>query len=50
MAIIDIEKHQPAAGEHYFLDCNVLMYNFYTNGSYAADLVSDYSKIVSDII
>ena len=50
MDIIDITTHDPKSGELYFLDCNVLMYNFYTNGGYGTDLVYDYSLIVSKII
>lgn len=50
MDIIDITTHDPKSGELYFLDCNVLMYNFYTNGGYGADLVYDYSLIVTKII
>lgn len=50
MAIIDLSTHVPNAGENYFLDCNVLMYMFYPNGSYAADLVCDYSQLISNII
>lgn len=50
MAIIDIQKHTPKKGEHYFLDCNVLMYVFYLNGNYACDLVETYSSLISRII
>lgn len=50
MSVINIEDHNPQEGEAYFLDCNVLMYNFYTNGQYERKLISDYSSIVSKII
>lgn len=50
MAVIDLGTHKPAEGDNYFLDCNVLMYMFYPNGSYAADLVYDYSHLISKII
>lgn len=50
MAIINISSHIPQEGDCYFLDCNVLMYNFYTNGSYASDLVADYSSFLSNLI
>ncbi len=50
MSIIDIKSHQPQTDNIYFLDCNVLMYTFYTNGSYAADLVYDYSLLITKII
>lgn len=50
MAIINIDTHVPVEGEHYFLDCNVLMYMFYPNGSYASDLIAAYSCLISNII
>lgn len=50
MNIIDIKTHNPKSGEYYFLDCNVLMYNFYTNGGYGSNLIYEYSLIVSKII
>ncbi len=50
MAIIDIQTHVPKNGEKYFLDCNVLMYIFYMNGSYGQDIVYSYSDMVSKII
>ena len=50
MSIFPVHGHQPKHGEKYLLDCNVLMYNFYTNGSYAATLRYDYSVIVTKII
>lgn len=50
MAIHDIASYTPEENAKYFIDCNVLMYVFYTNGSYAADLVSDYSQLISQII
>lgn len=50
MSIIDITSHQPQNNNIYFLDCNVLMYTFYTNGSYATDLVYDYSLLITKII
>lgn len=50
MSIIDIASHQPQNDNIYFLDCNVLMYTFYTNGSYATDLVYDYSLLITKII
>lgn len=50
MSIINITEHNPRNNEYYFLDCNVLMYNFYTNGEYASDLIYEYSLIVSKII
>lgn len=50
MAIVNINTHIPTEGKHYFLDCNILMYMFYPNGSYASDLISDYSCLISNII
>ncbi len=50
MAVIDIQTHIPEKGEHYFLDCNVLMYVFYLNGNYASDLVYSYSGLISRIV
>lgn len=50
MAIINMNTHIPSEGEQYFLDCNVLMYNFYPNGAYASSLVADYSNFISSII
>lgn len=50
MAIIDIKNHVPQSENVYFLDCNVLMYMHYTNGSYAAPTIYDYSKLVTQII
>ena len=50
MAIIDIKTHIPQQNGIYFLDCNVLMYMHYTNGSYASTDISDYSKLVTQII
>lgn len=50
MSIIDVSAHEPVADEKYLLDCNVLMYMFYPNGDYAADLVAAYSSIFNKII
>lgn len=50
MSIIDISLHQPQNDYIYFLDCNILMYTFYTNGSYATDLVYDYSLLITKIV
>lgn len=50
MSVIDITSHQPQDDNIYFLDCNVLMYIFYTNGSYATDLVYDYSVLITKIL
>jgi len=50
MAIIDIRSHVPESKNVYFLDCNVLMYLHYTNGSYAAATIYDYSRLVTQII
>ena len=48
--IIDITKHSPQKGDTYFLDCNVVMYLFYTNGSYGRELIYNYTLIISKII
>lgn len=50
MPVISIADHMPKRGEKYLLDCNVLMYNFYTNGDYGANLLMDYSMIVTKVI
>lgn len=50
MSIIDIRQHTPKRGEKYFLDCNVLMYLFYTNGSYAQNMIKPYSSLLGQII
>ena len=50
MAIINIETHTPNNDDRYFLDCNVLMYVFYLNGSYASDLIYSYSELITKII
>ena len=50
MAIIDIRNHVPQSKNIYFLDCNVLMYLHYTNGSYAATTIYDYSTLMTQII
>lgn len=50
MAIIDIKNHVPQSENIYFLDCNILMYLHYPNGSYAATTVYDYSKLMTQII
>ncbi len=48
--VINIRTHKPKCGGKYFLDCNVLMYVFYLNGSYASDLISAYSELITKII
>lgn len=50
MAIIDVNNHTPRDGDVYFLDCNILMYMHYTNGSYGSNLVSDYALLITKII
>lgn len=50
MAIFNVSSYMPNQGERYFLDCNILMYMFYTNGDYAADIVYDYSSLITRII
>lgn len=50
MAIIDITKYEPEAEKKYFADCNVLMYEFYQNGSYQIDRVSKYGTFFSKAI
>lgn len=50
MAVIDIATYKPKQDERYFMDCNVWMYMFYTNGGYAADLVYSYSRLAAQII
>lgn len=50
MIIHDLNSYIPEEGQRYFFDCNVLMYLFYSNGSYACDLIADYSAFLSRII
>lgn len=50
MSIFNISSYQPKKEEKYFLDCNVLMYTFYTNGGYASDIVYDYSLLITKIV
>lgn len=50
MAIIDIRTHVPQSENVYFFDCNVLMYLHYTNGSYEAAAVYNYSRLITQII
>ncbi len=48
--ILDGVVYKPQQRDRYFLDCNVLMYLLYTNGSYNKSVVSDYASLVSRII
>ncbi len=50
MSVTNIRTHFPQKGEIYFLDCNVLMYIFYVNGTYSQNLISDYSSFVNSIV
>lgn len=50
MAIFDGTTYFPIQKAGYFLDCNILMYISYTNGSYNQKIVSDYASLVSRII
>ena len=50
MSIINISSHQPQKEEKYFLDCNVLMYEFYTNGSYAQRIVQLYNSFINKLL
>ncbi len=50
MAILDANTHMPKEGEIYFLDCNILMYMHYTNGSYDASLIGPYSTLMTRIV
>lgn len=50
MPIIDITRFSPKKDDVFFFDCNVLMYIFYSNGSYATDLVGAYSSLFTEII
>lgn len=50
MSVINISLHQPQENNKYFLDCNILMYTFYPNGGYKADLVYDYSILITKIV
>lgn len=49
MSVIDIETFNPSDGSEYLLDCNVLMYLFYQNGSYLKDTVEKYSIFLTQI-
>lgn len=50
MTVINISSHQPKKEDGYFLDCNVLMYIFYTNGSYKQNTIKNYSELITKII
>jgi hypothetical protein len=50
MPVLDISSYQPQSDDKFFLDCNILMYTFYTNGSYAANIIYDYSAFITKIV
>ena len=50
MAVFDVTTYRPVSGNKYFVDCNVLMYEFYSNGAYASNLVSKYDVFFTKAI
>ena len=50
MQIYDANMHNPTPENNYLLDCNVLMYMFYTNGNYGRNIMGSYSGLITRII